>query len=257
MCTLIVLDRILPGLPLVAAFNRDEFLSRPAAPPVLVPAMNGGKIPLVAPQDLEGGGTWMGVNAEGVFVGLTNQPSPARDTDRRSRGLLVRDALQRPDARSAADSVRQEPPDRYNPFYLLAADGREAFLLSLRGGKVRSQALEPGLHVVTNREPDDPDSRKRPRIQEALDKQDLRLPLPRVLDGLRAVLAEHDPAGDPLASVCVHADGSGTRSSGLLALGRDRWELWYADGPPCETKYLDYTRLLDGLRRGVRARKAN
>ncbi len=257
MCTLIVLDRILPGLPLVAAFNRDEFLSRPAAPPALVPAMNGGKIPLVAPQDLEGGGTWMGVNAEGVFVGLTNQPSPARDTDRRSRGLLVRDALQRPDARSAADFVRQEPTDRYNPFYLLAADGREAFLLSLRGDEMRSKVLEPGLHVVTNREPDDPDSRKMPRIRQALEKLDLRLPLPRVLDGLRAVLAEHDPAGDPLASVCVHADEAGTRSSGLLALGRDRWEFWYADGPPCETKYVDYTRQLDGLRRGVRARKAN
>ncbi len=257
MCTLIVLDRVLPGLPLVVAFNRDEYLSRPAAPPALIPAADRGGIPTVAPQDLEAGGTWMGVNAHGVFVGLTNRPAPTRDPDRRSRGLLVRDALQRGTAREVFEHARAEAPDRYNPFYLLAADGREAFLVALRPVGLRSRVLEPGVHVVSNGEPGDPGGTKIPRIRRALDKLDLPLPPARVLEGLRGVLAEHSADGDPTSGACVHAPEFGTRSSGLLALGSERWEFWYADGPPCETKYVDYTRQLDGLRRGVRARKAN
>jgi uncharacterized protein with NRDE domain len=256
MCTLIVLDRVLPGLPLVVASNRDEYLSRPAAPPALIPGTDDGGIPLVAPQDLEGGGTWMGVNEQGVFVGLTNQPTPTRASDRRSRGLLVRDALQKTSAEEANELVRGDA-HRYNPFYLLAADGREAFLLSLGPAGPRSEVLQPGVHVVSNREPDDPTATKIPRIRRALRGLDLRSSLTRVLERLRGVLTEHAPESDPLGGVCVHAQGYGTRSSGLLALGPDRWQLWYADGPPCETKYLDYTRLLDGLRRGVRAREAN
>ena len=33
MCTLIVLDRLIPGFPVVAAANRDEFYARPASAP--------------------------------------------------------------------------------------------------------------------------------------------------------------------------------------------------------------------------------
>ncbi|MEE8556561.1 MAG: NRDE family protein, partial [Myxococcota bacterium] len=98
MCTLIVLDRVVPRVPLVVASNRDEYLSRPAAPPALVRAEGPEGIPRVAPQDLEAGGTWMGVNARGLFVGLTNRPSTRRDRNRRSRGKLVMDALGYEDA---------------------------------------------------------------------------------------------------------------------------------------------------------------
>jgi hypothetical protein len=42
--------------------------------------------------------------------------------------------------------------------------------------------------------------------------------------------------GDHGNGVCVHGDGFGTRSSSLIALGRDR-TYRFADGPPCETAY--------------------
>ena len=92
MCTLILLDRVVPGFPVVVAANRDEFFARPAAPPALFPSTEG-KPAYLAPQDLEAGGTWMGVNASGLFVGLTNRPVAVRDPSARSRGLLVLDAL--------------------------------------------------------------------------------------------------------------------------------------------------------------------
>ena len=156
MCTLIVLDRVLPGVPLVGAFNRDEYLSRAAAPPALLPPAVDGGLSLVAPQDLEAGGTWMGLNARGLFAGLTNRAAASRDPSHRSRGLLVMDALTKETARKAREWVEGEVRGaRYNPFHLLLADGRETHLAFLREGELVTRELEPGLHVITNGDPDD------------------------------------------------------------------------------------------------------
>jgi uncharacterized protein with NRDE domain len=247
MCTLILLDRLVPGVPLVVAANRDEYLSRASAPPALVLPGDDAGIPLIAPQDLEAGGTWMGVNARGLFVGLTNQPIPRRDPSRRSRGLLVLELLGRADARGAVEHLASEPPSRYNPFHLLCANGRETRSASLRAEGLETRELGPGVHVLTNRDPQEPDSAKARWIREAVGRIDLDAPLDRVLEGLREVLCSHGPAEDPLSGVCVHAPGYGTRSSGLFGLGERRWHFAYSDGAPCQTKYRNYTRLMDEL----------
>jgi uncharacterized protein with NRDE domain len=248
MCTLILLDRLVPGVPLVAAANRDEYFSRPAAPPTLIQPEDQGGIPLVAPQDLEAGGTWMGVNARGLFVGLTNRPTTNRDPNRRSRGLLVLETLGQPDPGRALDYLQEEAPGRYNPFYLLCADGRESRLACLRGAELATRSLGPGAHVLTNHDPDEPESAKIRGIREAVGAIDPEAPLDRVLTGLQGVLKTHGPADDPLSGVCVHTPGYGTRSSALFALGEHRWYFAYADGAPCETKYRNHSRLLDPLR---------
>ena len=92
MCTLILLDRVVPQIPVIVAANRDEYFARPAAPPTRFEA-SAGRPAFVAPHDLEAGGTWMGVNEHGVFVGLTNRPVDVKPTGLRSRGLLVVDVL--------------------------------------------------------------------------------------------------------------------------------------------------------------------
>ena len=134
MCTLIVLDRIAPGIPLVVASNRDEHHSRPAAPPVRVDSEDS-RPAFVAPQDLEAGGTWMGVNAEGLFCGLTNRPIQGPRGSKRSRGLLVRDALRQACAADVERDMREGAALGYNPFHLLAADGRSASLTLLSEGR--------------------------------------------------------------------------------------------------------------------------
>lgn len=184
MCTLIVLHRCVPDRPLVVAANRDEFLDRPAEGPALRSSRTG---PIVAPLDLEAGGTWVGVSARGVFAGLTNL-RPASDegsgsndrlgarssvesvesvasvelveraqaqrdrrveSELRSRGEVVMMALE---AESAADAVRtlsKLKEGTYNPFQLLIADGHEAWLVVYReSGRVIE--LEPGPHIVGN-----------------------------------------------------------------------------------------------------------
>lgn len=87
MCVLALFLDAFPGVPLIVAANRDESLARPSAPPqALAPGIVGGK-------DLEGGGTWLGVNDDGVFVAITNRGVPARTPRSYSRGLLALEAL--------------------------------------------------------------------------------------------------------------------------------------------------------------------
>ena len=69
MCTLIVLHRCVTGRPLVVAANRDEFFARPAEGPAIRAARSGR---ILAPRDLEAGGSWVGLSERGVFAGLTN-----------------------------------------------------------------------------------------------------------------------------------------------------------------------------------------
>lgn len=248
MCTLIVFDRVVPGAPLVVASNRDEFHRRPAAPPALVISPDGSRPAYVAPQDLEAGGAWMGANEHGLFVGLTNRATAQRRDDRRSRGLLVLEALVRGSADEILDDLRSDTlVDVYNPFHLLCADGRSAHLTVLSEDAAETRALEPGIHVVCNRDPDDPASSKVRDLEAALAGIDTGLPLERLLDELGSLLAAHPHAGDPLANPCVHTADYGTRSSTLIALGNGRRQYWHADGAPCETKYQDLTGLLDGL----------
>src|SRR5262245_11355229 len=123
MCTLILLDRVVPGVPVVVAANRDEYLARKSGPPVLWRPGQARGAAFVAPRDLEAGGTWMGINENGLFVGLTNRRAEIPDRARRSRGLLVQDALGERDVDAVLASLGSDLPQRYNPFHLLAADG--------------------------------------------------------------------------------------------------------------------------------------
>lgn len=160
MCTLIVLHRCVPGSPLVVAANRDEFFARPAEGPA-IRAARGGRI--LAPRDLEAGGTWVGLSEHGVFAGLTNlRPVAATGgadvlgdcagggvRTLRSRGEVVMSALEARSAAEAADRFSRIEPGTHAPFQLLVADADRAALLVYRD-EPRVVALPPGVHVVGN-----------------------------------------------------------------------------------------------------------
>ncbi len=248
MCTLIALHRCVPGLPLVVAANRDEYLDRPARPPALRQGPHG---PVVAPLDERAGGTWLGLNPEGLFAGLTNRPCPAPDASRRSRGLLVLDALGSRNAAEAADRLRRLPAGAYNPFNLFLADGRDAFALVYQE-EPRLLELAPGAHVIGNADPDD---RSVPKLADLMQRAEAAAgsPPPQLLPALGRLCRRHDGGEGPLGPPCVHTPTYGTRSSTLLRLGEDaRADAWhFADGPPCTTRYRDFTPLLAALHRSV------
>jgi len=153
MCTLIVLHRCVADRPLVVAANRDEFLVRPAEDIAIRQSATG---PILSPLDLEAGGTWVGLSQRGVFAGLTNlRPLPGSAVtekpaaDLQSRGDVVMMALEAESAAAAVRAIEGLEEAAYNPFQLLVADGRDAFLVVYRD-RPRVVALEPGPHIVGN-----------------------------------------------------------------------------------------------------------
>jgi len=100
VCTL----TFVPGLPLggyLLAHNRDESLKRgPGQPPVIGRL---GAARIMAPRDIDAGGTWLGVDSRGRCLAILNgdrTPAVPAPADARSRGLLLVDLLA--DARPAA-----------------------------------------------------------------------------------------------------------------------------------------------------------
>jgi|SRR5712692_2281928 len=148
MCTLALYLRQFEDYPLVVAANRDEHFSRPSATPQLLtkdPPIFGGK-------DLVAGGTWLGVNAHGMVAGIVNRRIQVSGSTKapRSRGLLCLDMLRAKDAVQARERLEGEIGPAYQPFLLLIASPKSAFVAFNTGGEIKRLELEAGLHVFRN-----------------------------------------------------------------------------------------------------------
>jgi len=219
MCTLIILHRPGHPWPLLLAGNRDEMRGRSWRPP----GRHWEERPdVVAGLDLLGGGSWMGINDQGVAAVVMNRPGtlgPA--AGKRSRGELVLEALDHSEAFLAAQALAELNPDAYRPFNLFIGDPQEAFWLRHDGTRIEVKLVPPGLHMLTARELDDP---QEPRIRHYLPQfRDAAPPDPETgewhswpeLLGNRVAV----PETEPTAAICFELeDGFGTRSSSLIAI---------------------------------------
>lgn len=242
MCTLAVFVRCWHGSPLVVAANRDERLDRTASGP-----QRWADEAFVAPRDLAAGGTWLGLHASGMFVGVTNRMGAARDPALASRGALVVEALRLGRAAEVHAAFRTTlDARRYNPFHLFYADAVSGgFITWFDGRDVHQEAVPSGLVVVTEQSLGANDhgraQRVRARLEPFLAGARAHANEAPPLESLAPAMREHDDA-NPLAAACVHVPslGYGTRSSLLLDVRAEpeqsRW-LW-ADGPPCATEYV-------------------
>lgn len=234
MCLLVVSYRTDPGAPIMVAANREERYDRPAEPA----ALRDGPPRVLCGIDLEAGGTWLGVNERGLLVAVTNRPGSDRPDGARSRGLLCRDLLACAGAEDAAAlAARELASGRYAGANFVCLDAGRGAVVE---GRRDPRPVEPGLHVMTNGDLDDPDD---PRVALAR----------RLVEAAR----RHPPAAFArvAAAVCGHpdlvvrADGRGTVSSELMvltALPADAVYL-HAPGAPDRTAYLDRSELLRTL----------
>ncbi len=247
MCTLIALHRCIPGATLVVAANRDEFEERPALGPALRETEHG---TLLAPLDAQAGGTWLGVGRTGMFAAITNRRGEAPDPRRRSRGLLVLDALAASSAADAAAAALETPSGAYNPFNLFVADRDRAFAITYASA-ARCIELPPGPHVIGNADLAAPPPPKLERLAGHVARL-ATAPDGSLLGRLADLCRSHDGGSSPTDATCVHAGRYGTRSSTLLRLAEEaaESELLYADGAPCQTAYRDFTPLLRELQCG-------
>ena len=149
MCLIVFCWQVVPGLPLMAAANRDEFYDRPASPADWWEDHPN----IFAGRDLQGGGTWLGITREGRFAALTNVRAPGeRRPEAPTRGTLVANFLA--SDLSPADYLDQLAGDAsaYNGFNLLVGDkDRLHWFSNKAGGDPRNgQPLTPGIYGLSN-----------------------------------------------------------------------------------------------------------
>ena len=235
MCTLIVSTRAWQDAPLVVAANRDEDLDRPAEPPALR-TFDG--VRLMAPRDVKAGGTWLGLNEHGVFVGITNRFGLTPVPTLRSRGQLVLSILASPSAKEAFARAQQLDAKQENGFHLIMADVNGAYLVYNNGEALTAKTLSPGWHVVTERSFGAAHTGREPLIHGVLKEWADHPPNDETLLSLLSV--EH-PNGFDGVLVSVPAHNYGTRSSTIVRLHSDaRGTFRHAHGRPDQAPLVDH-----------------
>lgn len=224
MCLIVFAWRPDQSQPLILAANRDEFYARPT-----LPLAQWEESPhIYAGRDLEAGGTWLGVSADGRFAALTNIRDPGKPLGRRSRGELVAHFLS---GTLNIDEYLREVSGRsseYGGFNLLVGDRHSLHFLNATNAKPRQ--LEAGIYGVSNAGLDTPWP-KLVKAKAALTEH-LSNPEPEALFGF---LADAESAADAelpntgvglateklLSSVFIASPNYGTRASTVLIVNAD------------------------------------
>ena len=246
MCTLVILRRPEHMWPVVIGANRDEMIGRPSEPP----ARHWPDRPeIVAGLDRLAGGSWLGINDWGVAAAVLNRhgslgPAPGQ----RSRGELVLEALDHPDAVAAAEALSHLDPAAYRTFNLIIADNRDAFWLRhADGATIDAWPIAEGLSLIDSGELNRPNNRRvtlaTPRFRDAA------LPDPDRDDwaNWEALLSnDESPPGEVPESALrfTTTHGYGTVSSALIALpqpnaGERKPRFRYAQWQPTTIPWAD------------------
>ncbi|MGY3171083.1 uncharacterized protein with NRDE domain [Pseudomonas sp. TE12234] len=224
MCLIVFAWRPGHAQPLIVAANRDEFYARPSLPLAQWP-----EAPQVhAGRDLEAGGTWLGIGANGRFAALTNIRDPHRPPGRRSRGELVARFLagELPIDDYLDDVVARSP--EYGGFNLLVGNLHELWHFNARESE--AVMLQPGVYGVSNAGLDTPWPKllkAKAALSAAMDDPRPDTLLTLLSDPQTAPFAELPDTGVGLAtetllsSVFIASQSYGTRASTALIVHAD------------------------------------
>jgi hypothetical protein len=264
MCTLIAGIDLFGSRSLVLGANRDESPERATDGPGVLrerPRVVGGR-------DRVAGGTWLAIREARAVTALMNRRPTAGITPNvdasapRSRGLLCLDAAASGPARDAPSTIdpgtgERAPARLHSALSLVARESYAACtlvgldleepswaLLVEAGTDRRVRPLEPGWHVLTHADVDDPNE---PRTAWLMER--LRGWAPgdasEALQGIADLLRTHGDAARGIPGVCLHRERFPTVSSSLIALGDVGASRYlHAAGPPCTTPYDDVSALL-------------
>ena len=143
MCILAFAKNVVPEYPLILIGNRDEFFHRPTKPAYWW--KNG----ILAGQDLEAGGTWLGISKKGKFATLTNyRDIPGIKTNARSRGELPVDFLIGNVTGEAYLNNLSKNAGAYNGFNLLT--WKKGTMLHFSNQENSINEITDGIHVLSN-----------------------------------------------------------------------------------------------------------
>ena len=228
MCLALIAYRSHPRYPLVLAANRDEFHARPAQ------ELHWwrDRARMLAGRDLQAGGTWLGLDAEGRMALVTNYRDPSLPRpEGTSRGTLIGEFLAgRQDAagfvQATAARARQ-----FSGFNLLTMD-REALGYATSHPEPEARMLPPGIYGLSNRQLDTPWPklvRTRARFERELANDHPQA------EALMRMLSDRAPAADEdlpdtgigiewerlLSSPFIVGSAYGTRCSTVVLIGKN------------------------------------
>lgn len=147
MCIVALCWQVLPDQPLLLLSNRDEFLKRPSK---ALAVWDG--VDIIAGQDLQLGGTWLGMSHAGRWAVVTNFREQPLGTETYSRGRLITDFLT--SDLSPMAFARALDLMAYAGFSLIVGDQHTAVVVSNRG--TPATALAAGVYVLSNGQIDEP-----------------------------------------------------------------------------------------------------
>ncbi|MEZ2902391.1 NRDE family protein [Acinetobacter terrestris] len=238
MCIVALAWQVLEDTPLCLISNRDEFYLRPTAG---LKAWENS--PIIAGQDLQSGGTWMGITKSGRWAVVTN----FRDaTDKKiyptSRGHLIQAFLESDLTPIRFAQTLEKRQCDYAGFNLLLGDQDQAVYMSNRGEA--PQVLAKGVYVVSNGLMTEhwektKHLRKRftqeflPMLQHAdTPEADLEVTVWDILEDERKIIPERLPQTgistemeELLSSTFIQSPVYGTRCSNFLRMKNQTW-LW-------------------------------
>ena len=237
MCILALIYQDLPDCPVFLAANRDEDTDRLSFPPEI--NQDSERRTWFGGRDGVSGGTWMGINEQGILVTLTNRRDRPIPPGPRSRGLLCRELLEATDIAQAESTLsRQLTRYEFAGFNLLAIAADQGFVHE-HGVEPARYQVPAGLHILGNagwNAADDRTQRMRREFEAALNDgpstEELITHAQRI-----CALGEspHEPA------ICIARSGYGTVSSSIVRLSETQFEseYFFANGSPRETTWDD------------------
>lgn len=237
MCIVAFAWHVLDDMPLCLISNRDEFYHRPSA--VLHRWDNSS---IIAGQDLQSDGTWMGVTESGRWAIVTNFRN-GRDKNQysTSRGHLIQSFLESDLAPIRfAQQLEQQQQD-YAGFNLFVGDREQAVYMSNRGEA--PQVLANGVYVVSNglmSEDWEKTKHLRKRFtqeflsmlqQSTITESDLQYSVWDILEDERKIIPDLLPdtgisveMEELLSSTFIQSPIYGTRCSNFLRMTSEHWQ---------------------------------
>ncbi len=239
MCTIVFAWQVFDDVPLVMAANRDEAVGRPSDPPLMLqddPPLWGGR-------DRLAGGTWLAVDPTGRVCAVTNRHPggrlPERDSSRSSRGQLPGLVLNTVDDDAALAVLDGFTAATYNPVNVLYVSRQTARWVGIDDeAGVRAATLEPGIHVLTEQDPDDPSSAKATGLLARATASAEGATPEELVGRWQQLLRSHEQITDePQSAACIHAEQFGTVSSSVTVISSNGVRYDHAEGHPCVTPF--------------------
>ena len=238
MCIVALAWQVLEDTPLCLISNRDEFYQRPTAG---LKAWENS--PIIAGQDLQSGGTWMGITKSGRWAVVTNfRDATDKKTYPTSRGHLIQAFLESDLTPIRFAQALEKRQCDYAGFNLLLGDQDQAVYMSNRGEA--PQVLAKGVYVVSNGLMTEHWEKTKhlrkhftqeflPMLQHAnTPEADIEVAVWDILEDERKILPERLPQTgisaemeELLSSTFIQSPVYGTRCSNFLRMKNQTW-LW-------------------------------